>query len=422
MTALADAGADVLLRAARSRDVRFDGRFVVGSTATGAYCRPSCPSSLPGDGNVSFHATPEDARAAGLRACRRCRPDEPLDPELLAVGRALAAGSGTARSEDLAARAGVSEARLRTLYRLHLGVTPSELLRQQRAGEAFTLRLTFRGPLPLGECLDYLGRRGFRGVEEVAGSVYRRTFRARRGPGLLELGPLEGDRVAVRVLGVSPGELPAVVIAARRVLDLDADPAAVDADLAADPRLAPTVRSRPGLRLTGGFEPFELAVRAILGQQVSVRGATTLAGRLVERFGEPLAQPSGSLTHLFPLPAALAEAPVESIGMPRAKGRAIRELARAVDDGLALGPDTDPAELRAGLVALPGIGPWTAEYVAMRAAGDPDAFPASDLGLRIALGNGTPAPATEVARAGEAWRPWRSYAAMRLWWSLGAGG
>jgi AraC family transcriptional regulator of adaptative response / DNA-3-methyladenine glycosylase II len=316
----------------------------------------------------------------------------------------------------------VSESRLRTLVVRYLAVTPSELLRQLRAGEGLALKLEYREPFPLADCLDYLGRRGFRGVEEVSGDVYRRTFRARGGPGMLELGPADDGHVAATITGAQPDELPAIVAGARRTLDLDADPAVVDADLAGDPRLSSTVRLKPGLRLTGAFDPFELAVRAILGQQISVQGATTLAGRLVERFGEPLAEPSGSLTHLFPSPSTLAEAPVESIGMPRAKGGAIRALAQAVDGGLELGPGADPAELRGGLVALPGIGPWTAEYVAMRAAGDPDGWPASDLGLRIALGNGKPATEREVARAGEAWRPWRSYAAMRLWWSLGTAG
>ena len=422
MTGLLDTDRVALIRASRSRDARFDGRFIVGVTTTGVYCRPSCPAPSPKDENVRFFATPEAARNDGLRACLRCRPDEPAGRDRLAVARALSAGSTTARPSGLARAAGVTEGRLRTLFLRHVGATPSDLCGQLRTGGGLALRLPFRAPLTFEASLDYLGFRAFRGVEEVADGVYRRTVRAPSGPAVLELGPVRDGHVVARVSRVEPGELSPIVAAARRMLDLDADPAVIDADLAAGARLADGVRRLPGLRLTGAFDPFELAVRAILGQQVSVRGATTLAGRLVERFGDSLPAPDGSLTHLFPTPASLAGAPVESIGMPRARGEAIRSLARAVVDGLDLGPGADPAALRAGLVALPGIGPWTAEYVAMRAAGDPDAFPASDLGLRIALGNGRPATAAEVARSGETWRPWRSYAAMRLWESLGTAG
>jgi 3-methyladenine DNA glycosylase/8-oxoguanine DNA glycosylase len=177
------------------------------------------------------------------------------------------------------------------------------------------------------------------------------------------------------------------------------------------------VSRTPGLRVTGGFDAFELAVRAVLGQQVSVRGATTLAARLVQRFGEAVPV-DGGLSHLFPTPGTLAAAPVETIGMPARRGDAIRALSRAVRDGLELGRPAGAEAIRACLVALPGIGPWTAEYVALRGAGDPDAFPASDLGLRYALGNGRPATAAEVARAAAGWRPWRGYAAMYLWHSL----
>jgi 3-methyladenine DNA glycosylase/8-oxoguanine DNA glycosylase len=205
----------------------------------------------------------------------------------------------------------------------------------------------------------------------------------------------------------------------RRLFDLDADLRAVADTLARDPRLQPLVAGTPGLRVTGAYDPFELGVRAILGQQISVRGATTLAGRLVERFGRRVAA-DGGLTHLFPTPEALAQAPVEEIGMPRARGEAVRTFARAVRSGLELDRASGSDALRASLVALPGIGPWTAEYVALRGAGDPDGFPASDLGLRHALGNGRPASAAEVQRAAAAWRPWRGYAAMHLWHSLSA--
>jgi AraC family transcriptional regulator of adaptative response / DNA-3-methyladenine glycosylase II len=191
------------------------------------------------------------------------------------------------------------------------------------------------------------------------------------------------------------------------MLDLDADPAAVAAVLAGDPALAPLIEARPGLRVPGAWDGFELAVRAILGQQVSVRGATTLTGRLAERYGKSLAEPEAGLLSVFPRPEALADAQVEAIGMPAARAETIRRLARAVaSDRLSLSPTAPFAETRACLLEIPGIGPWTAEYVAMRALRDPDAFPASDLWLRRA-------GATE--RRAESWRPWRAYAAVHLW-------
>jgi AraC family transcriptional regulator of adaptative response / DNA-3-methyladenine glycosylase II len=206
-----------------------------------------------------------------------------------------------------------------------------------------------------------------------------------------------------------------MVTRVRRLFDLDADPLRIDAHLAEDPRLAPSVRARPGLRVPGAWDTFELGVRAILGQQVSVAGATTLAGRLVQRLGRPVPGGPAGLTHLFPTPEALAAADAASLGLPRARAAAIVGLARATAEGRR------PLEPGEGPVALAGIGPWTAAYVAMRAGRDPDAFPAGDLALRRALaGEGGPAPPErEVNLRSEPWRPWRAYAAMHLW-SLGA--
>lgn len=284
------------------------------------------------------------------------------------------------------------------------------------------LRLPFRAPLAFDASLDYLAVRAIPGVEHVSGGCYRRTVRTASGPLALELGPVQGGHVLLRLSRRDAVDREPLVRRARHLFDLDAEPAGVQDALAADPRLAELVSMTPGLRVTGAFDPFELAVRAVLGQQVSVRGATTLAGRLVQRFGDPLPGPADGLTHLFPEPAVLAAAPVEEIGMPRSRGEAIRRLAAAVRDGLELGPGADPGAVRSGLTALPGIGSWTAEYVAMRATGDRDAFPSADLGLRQALGGRTPASAAEAARAAEAWRPWRAYAAMHLWRGLGAAG
>ncbi len=232
-----------------------------------------------------------------------------------------------------------------------------------------------------------------RGVEEVdaAGPAYRRTARVDGSPGVVELRP-GGPGPAARVFG------------------LDAGGDAVDAALAADPRLAPLVSARPGLRVAGCFDGYELAVRAVLGQQVSVAAGRTLAERIVARHGEPLAEPAGSLTHLFPPAERLAE--VELGGMPASRARAVRALAEAVAAGLRIAPESDRDEVRAALLELPGIGPWTVEYVAMRALRDPDALPAGDLVLRNALGG---IGARELRERAERWRPWRAYAAMHLW-------
>ncbi len=327
--------------------------------------------------------------------------------ELLGAGRSVGA---------TAAALGMGEARLRSELVSALGLAPGELRRQLLAGGDLTLRLAFQPPHAFEATLAYLGPRALPGVEEVRDGRYRRLVGTREGAAVLEVEPVD-RHVLVRVPRRAVSQALAIAVAVRRLFDLDVDPSTVADTLARDPRLGRLVAGTPGLRVTGAFDPFELGVRAILGQQVSVRGATTLAGRLVERFGERVSG-DGGLTHLFPTPTVLAEAPVEAIGMPGARGSAIRALARAVRDGLELDGASSSDTLRSSLVALPGIGPWTAEYVALRGAGDPDAFPASDLGLRHALGNGRPATAAEVERAAVAWRPWRGYAAMHLWHSL----
>jgi AraC family transcriptional regulator, regulatory protein of adaptative response / DNA-3-methyladenine glycosylase II len=194
------------------------------------------------------------------------------------------------------------------------------------------------------------------------------------------------------------------------VLGLDQDHAEIDRALGSDPLLAPLVEARPRLRVAGAWDGFELAVRAVLGQQVSVAAGRGLAERLALRHGEPLPRPVGSLERLFPTAARLSAS--EILGMPASRARALRALAAAVRDGLLIDERQDPAAVRAALLALPGIGPWTVEYVAMRALRDPDAFPASDLVLRNALGG---ISASEALKRAEAWRPWRAYAAMHLW-------
>jgi AraC family transcriptional regulator of adaptative response / DNA-3-methyladenine glycosylase II len=257
-------------------------------------------------------------------------------------------------------------------------------------------------------------------VELVDAGVYRRTFAIGEACGTVEVRPpAAGKHALTAVVATSDvGVLGAVVARLRGVFDLDADAAAIDAHLARDPRLAPDVRRRPGVRVPGAWSGFELAVRAVLGQQVSVAAATTLSGRLAAAHGESLdgAGPDGPRI-VFPAPAALARAELEGLGLPRARAAALRALAAeaARDASLFVSYDGVDGAVRR-LCTIPGVGPWTAKYVAMRALREPDAFPESDLGLLRAMENGGGRP-TDVAllRFAEAWRPWRAYAAVRLW-------
>jgi AraC family transcriptional regulator, regulatory protein of adaptative response / DNA-3-methyladenine glycosylase II len=252
------------------------------------------------------------------------------------------------------------------------------------------------------DVLRFLAARAIPGLEEVAGAVYRRSLQV-------------GDRATVVEIGADGirAARPEAVARCRRLLDLDADTARIDAHLERDPLLAPLVRRRPGLRVPRATDGFELAVRAILGQQVTLAAARRTGARLVALCGRPLAEPVGAVTHLFPTAAALADADSLALGVPRRRAAAIRALARA---DLDLGPDADRDAATRALLALPGVGPWTASYVAMRALGDSDAFPPGDAAVRRALErlgqDGRPAAAQRLA---ERWRPWRSYALMHLW-------
>lgn len=285
-------------------------------------------------------------------------------------------------------------------------------------GTGLRMRLAYRPPLDWTTLLEFLAARATPGVEVVADGVYRRTVRIGDDCGAIALVP-RPESAVVELQVELPGltGLAQLVSAARRLCDLDADPQRIARALKPSPVLAPLIRRKPGLRVPGAWDPFELTVRAILGQQVTVRGATTLAGRLAARFGAPCESGVAGLTHHFPTPAALAEAECESIGLPRARAAALRALGAAVVAGtVRFGASTGPEALRAQLVALPGVGEWTADYVAMRAGAETDAFPGGDLGLRRALGNGDgPATTKALLAAADGWRPWRAYAAMYLW-------
>ncbi|MBV9098424.1 MAG: DNA-3-methyladenine glycosylase 2, partial [Frankiaceae bacterium] len=288
------------------------------------------------------------------------------------------------------------------------GCPPSELRRRPAGnGEAsgtLTLRLPMRLPFAAEPLLAFLGARTVPGVEDFDGTVFRRVI----DQSVVELEPADSYVVA-RIDVDDVRRVAPVVARCRRLLDLDADPHAVDEVLGADPMLHASVEATPGIRVPGAVDGFELAVRAILGQQVSVAAAHTFADRLVERCGKPLTVARGALTHAFPDAAAVADADLDGLGLTGGRIRTLRALAHAVaDDGLVIDPVADRDDVRRQLLALPGVGPWTADYIAMRALGDPDAFPATDLVIARAIGSGG------AARA-EQWRPWRAYAAMHLW-------
>jgi len=379
--------------------------------------------------------------------------------------------------EALADRLGVGERQLRRLFRQHLGASPvavaqtrrvllaKQLIHQTRLpmaevamasgfgsvrrfnetfqalygrppralrrlggaetsvseGGAITLTLAYQPPYDWPAMLAFLSARAIPGVERVEGERYVRAIALGGEAGLIAVAPAPGNRLAVSIRFPRISALPALIARIRRVFDLSADPAAIGAHLARDPALAPLTAARPGLRVPGAWDGFELAVRAVLGQQITVAAARGLAGKLAEVHGAPLPAALADLVpgvaRLFPTPAALAGADLAALGMPKARAAALSALASAVI------ADPDVFEPRAGLEAAvkalraaPGIGEWTAQYIAMRQLREPDAFPAADVGLMRALAKGgrRPSPAELLARA-EAWRPWRAYAAMQLW-------
>jgi AraC family transcriptional regulator of adaptative response / DNA-3-methyladenine glycosylase II len=453
-------------RAVSSRDSRFDGRFVTAVTTTGIYCRPSCPAQTPKRENVRFYPGATAAVAAGFRACRRCRPeaapgsrewDARADLAARAL-RAIAAGAvdteggvpalaeslhvserhlhrvlvaevgagplalartrraQTARllldatdlpMSQVAFAAGFSSIRqFNDTIREHFGAAPRALRRHPRRDVAgtgeLTLRLAHRSPYAADELLAWQQLHLVAGVEEIVDGTYRRVLPSGAVVSLTS-GAL-ATSLAIRVDDIRT--LTDTVTRCRRLLDADADPLAVDTALSEDPTLAPLVAARPGLRVPGAVDGFELAVRTVLAQQVSLRAAHTFAARLVEGYGKPLDSPDGTLTARFPTAETLADASYDGIGLTGSRIRTVRALASAHAAGeLALDGTADREDVRARLLALSGLGPWTVEYVAMRALSDPDAFPGSDLVLRRRT----------AGLDTDRWRPWRAYAAMHLW-------
>jgi AraC family transcriptional regulator, regulatory protein of adaptative response / DNA-3-methyladenine glycosylase II len=467
----------VCSRARLSRDPRFDGKFYIGVIGSGVYCRPICPAPTAKEKNVRYFPSAAAAAEAGFRPCLRCRPEScPGTPAWLGtsntVSRALRligeSGLEDGGVEVLAERLGIGPRHLRRLFLRHLGATPiavaqtrrlhfakklidettlpmnqvalasgfgcvrrfnagirkvyhrtptqiRRLVRQKGAPleNQYVFRLHFRPPYHWQGMLKYLAARCTPGVELVELNNYRRTISFNGRSGYFEVSRDEGrDALVARIGFGDPHSLFFIVERIRAMFDLNADWAAIVQSLGTDPALAGRTETDPGLRVPGCWNGFELATRAILGQQITVKGATALAGRLASTFGKPFSSAKG-LTHLFPAPDVLADAKLASIGLPGARAETIRALARAVCDGkISFEGVVDSDAFLSRLCEIPGIGKWTAQYVAMRALGEPDAFPSSDLGLLHAMGLES---SRELESRAEAWRPWRSYAAMYLW-------
>jgi AraC family transcriptional regulator of adaptative response / DNA-3-methyladenine glycosylase II len=469
------------VRAVRSKDARFDGWFFTAVLTTRIYCRPSCPVVPPKAENMTFYPSAAACQQAGFRACKRCRPDtSPGSPEWNQradlVARAMRLiGDGVVDREGvpgLATRLGYSTRQVERQLFAELGAGPLALARAQRAQAArllvettalpmaeiafaagfssirtfndtvrevfaispselrdrvpgrqsastpgaVSLRLPFRAPLNPDNLFGHLAATAVPGVEEWRDGAYRRTLRLPYGHGIAALTP-RPDHIACRLILSDLRDLTVASSRCRRLLDLDADPVAVDDQLRTDPLLAPLVDKAPGRRVPRTVDEAEFALRAVLGQQVSTGAARTHAARLVTAYGEPVDDPEGGLTHLFPSPEALAAIDPDSLAMPRTRRTTFTTLVDRLADGtLHLGVDSDWSEARTRLLALPGFGPWTVDVIAMRALGDPDAFLANDLGIRRAAKElGLPAtPAALTARAA-AWRPWRAYAVQYLW-------
>jgi len=467
----------VCSRARLTRDPRFDGKFFIGVVGSGVYCRSICPAPAAKEKNVRYFPSAAAAAEAGFRPCLRCRPESsPGTPAWLGtsntVSRALRligeSGLEDGGVEVLAGRLGVGARHLRRLFLKHLGATPMAVARTRRLHFAkklidetnlpmnqialasgfgsvrrfnagirkayrrtptqirrlarqteiqpdnhYLFRLHFRPPYHWQGMLDFLAARATPGVEVVEGCNYRRTISLRGRDGYFEVTLAEGrDALLLRIAFSDPQSLFFIVERVRSMFDLNADWAAIVQNLRSDPVLCARVDADPGIRVPGCWNGFELAVRAILGQQITVKGATAMAGRMASRYGKPFSGAAG-LTHIFPVPEVLANAPLGDIGLTGVRVETIRTLARAVCKGkIRFEGGASTESFLNGLCEIAGIGKWTAQYVAMRALGEPDAFPSSDLGLlrATALGN-----SHDLELRAEAWRPWRAYAAMYLW-------
>ncbi|WP_404434911.1 helix-turn-helix domain-containing protein [Microbacterium lacus] len=471
---------DERYRAIDSRDTRFDGQFVTAVRTTRIYCRPSCPARTPKPSNVTFYATSAAAHEAGYRACKRCLPEAaPGSPEwnlrgdttaramrLIADGvveregvPALAArlgysprhltrlltaelGAGplalsraqrahTARmllvgtdlaASDVAFSAGFASVRqFNDTIREVFGMTPSEVRARRRGHHSHTpgaidLVLPHRGPFDATGVFAWMRARAVPGAEVSTEDSYARTLMLPGGPGWFEIRLDEHGRVRLRARLADLADLTTLVARARRLFDLDADPLAIDDALSRHPEIAPRVAMIPGIRAPGSADPHEMLIRAIVGQQITVVAARTALTRLVEHLGEPLDEFEGT-NRLWPTMSAIAERGHEVLRGPAARIRAITGAAAALADGtLTLTTGDDGAAQRAALLAMPGIGPWTADYVRMRVIGDPDVTLPGDVVVRAgAAACGIPSDPRDFTAWAARTAPWRSYLTAHLW-------
>lgn len=469
------------VRAVQSKDARFDGWFFTAVTSTGIYCRASCPVAPPKPENMRFYPSAAAAQQAGFRACKRCRPDaSPGSPQwnvradVVARAMRLIADGVVDREgvAGLAARLGYSVRQLERQVRAELGAGPGAVARAQRASTArlliettevafgqiafaagfssirafndtvsrvfalsptqlrsrakrsavsggagsLSLRLPFRKPLCPDNLFGHLAATAVPGVEEWRDGAYRRSLRLAYGPGVVSLRP-GVDHVGCVLWLSDLRDLGNAIARCRWLLDLDADAVAVDELLSRDAVLAPLVAKAPGRRVPRTVDGAEFAVRAVLGQQVSTAAARTHAGRLVAAYGEPVCDPGGGLTHLFPTVQALAGVDEGELAMPQARKRTLKGVVSAIADGdVVLDVGADWHRARASLAGVSGVGPWTVESIAMRCLGDPDAFVGSDLGVRAAARSlGLPSSPKALDERSRQWMPWRAYAVQYLW-------
>ena len=468
---------DERYRAINARDTRFDGQFVTAVRSTGIYCRPSCPARTPKPQNVTFYPTSAAAHEAGYRACKRCLPEAaPGSPAWNVRGDTAARAmrliaDGVIEREGvpgLAARLGYSSRHLTRLLSAELGAGPLALARAHRAHTArmllvgtdmpisdvafsagfasirqgndtirevfgltpgevrarrrssgievapgvIDLVLPYRGPLDAGGIFAWMTARALPGVEEATPTSFSRHLRMAGGPAWFEVRQDAAERLHLRARVAQLGDLAPLVATVRRIFDLDADPIAIDEALAAHPELAPLVARTPGIRVPGSADPHEMLIRAMIGQQITVVAARTALSGLAEALGE---RTENGL--LFPTMAAIAERGAEVLRGPAARIRAITGAAAALADGsLRLTVGDDGAEQRAALLAMPGIGPWTADYVRMRVLGDPDILLPGDVALRAgAAASGLPGDPKPLIAWAERTAPWRSYLSAHLW-------
>jgi AraC family transcriptional regulator of adaptative response / DNA-3-methyladenine glycosylase II len=471
----------VCYRAVQARDARYDGRFFTCVKTTGIYCRPICPARPPKVENCTFVPTAAAAQEAGYRPCLRCRPESSPDLDAwrgteATVSRALklietgALDNGNVAS--LAERLEIGERQLRRLFSQHLGAAPvtvaqtrrvllakqlihqtnlsmlevalasgfgsvrrfnetfqkmykrppSELRRRAAAASGapeITILLPYRPPYDWQAMVRFLGARAVSGLEVVEGDSYSRVIALDDVTGTVHVWHAPEDtslRVTVRFPRLNL--LPTIIARIRRQFDLGADPSAIAAALSSDSVLAPLVAARPGLRVPGGWDGFEVALRAVLGQQITVKAATRLAGRIVAALGDPIvdANDGSGLTHVFPKPQRFTAKALAALGMPRTRASALAGIAQALcADERLFDPRPDLADAVARLRDLAGVGEWTAQYIAMRALGESDAFLAADVALQRKFGRGERTSATTLLAHAERWRPWRAYATLHLW-------